>query len=192
MFPLSLSTGYAVLALNCMNSADGDPTQVASVAAATGLPGPFLSKIVNRLAAEGLVKTRRGRSGGIALARPADQITLEEIVRAVEGEDWDKGCFLGLRKCGVPDGHCPFHDFWLEGIERFRAKMASVTLADLECFNPAKPCGDTPRGPEAFGITQIKTDSDRDGCPHNCSPGTKPCQEPTSAGPARARGRGRG
>lgn len=175
MFPLSLTTGYAVLALNCMKAPGGDPVQVASVAAATGLPGPFLSKIVNRLATQGLVVTRRGRSGGVTLARASDQISLEEIVRAVEGEDWDKGCFLGLRKCGVPEGYCPFHEFWLEEIERFRAKMASVTLANLECFNPAKPCGDKPGGPEAFGITEPSKGSGRDGCPRNCGSGENTC-----------------
>jgi Rrf2 family protein len=175
MFPLSLTTGYAVLALNCMNAPGGDPVQVASVAAATGLPGPFLSKIVNRLATQGLVVTRRGRSGGVTLARSADQISLVEIVRAVEGEDWDKGCFLGLRKCGVPEGFCPFHEFWLEEIERFRTKMTSITLANMACFNPAKPCGDTPRGPEAFGITEPSKESGRDGCPRNCGSGQNSC-----------------
>jgi len=175
MFPLSLTTGYAVLALNCMNAPGGDPVQVASVATATGLPGPFLSKIVNRLATQGLVKTRRGRSGGVVLARPADQISLREIVEAVEGEGWDKGCFLGLRKCGVPEGYCPFHEFWLEEIERFRTKLNSVTLANLECFNPTKPCGDKPRGPEAFGIVPAQATQGRDACPHNCGNGEHSC-----------------
>lgn len=175
MFPLSLTTGYAVLALNCMKTPGGDPVQVASVASATGLPGPFLSKIVNRMATQGLVKTRRGRSGGVVLARPADQITLVDIVRAVEGEDWDKGCFLGLRKCGVPEGYCPIHEFWLEEIERFRAKMASITLANLECFDPQKTCGDKPRGPEAFGIALASASTGREGCPHNCGSGEDSC-----------------
>jgi Rrf2 family protein len=174
MFPLSLTTGYAVLALNCIETAGDDPVQVASVASSTGLPGPFLSKIVNRLASQGLVNTRRGRNGGVTLARAADQITLVEIVQAVEGEGWDKGCFLGLRKCGVPEGYCPFHEFWLEEIERFRAKMNAVTLANLGCFNPAKTCGDTPRGPEAFGITR-DGETGRDGCPRNCGSGENRC-----------------
>lgn len=136
MFPLSLTTGYAVLALNCLEAPGGEPVQVASVAATMGLPGPFLSKIVNRLAVEGLVKTRRGRCGGVTLAREASNISLEEIVRAVDGENWDKGCFLGLRTCRVPEGRCPLHQFWLDQIEVFRARMASVSLADLGCFNP--------------------------------------------------------
>lgn len=175
MFPLSLTTGYSVLALNCMKAPGGDPAQVASIAAATGLPGPFLSKIVNRLATQGLVKTRRGRSGGVVLARPANQITLDEIVCAVEGEGWDKGCFLGLRTCAVPepDKHCPFHEFWLEEISRFRAKMASITLADLECFDPVTATGEPAQMPF------------KPGCPHNCgtgacatSPGSAPAPDP--------------
>lgn len=174
MFPLSLTTGYAVLALNCMKTPGGDPVQVASVATATGLPGPFLSKIVNRLATQGLVKTRRGRNGGVVLARPADQITLVDIVRAVDGEDWDKGCFLGLRKCGVPEGHCPIHEFWLEQIECFRVKMGSITLAQLDCFDPLKATAEGLLGPAAFGVT-ISGNKGRDGCPHECGSGENTC-----------------
>lgn len=176
MFPLSLTTGYAVLALNCMKSPGNEPVQVASVAASTGLPGPFLSKIVNRLAAQGLVTTRRGRKGGVTLARPADQITLVDIVAAVDGDDWDKGCFMGLRKCGVPEGYCPIHEFWLEEITRFREKMASITLAHLECFDPQKHSEDSPGGPEAFGILpSSRKDTGRDGCPRNCGSGEGSC-----------------
>ena len=164
MFPLSLTTGYAVLALNCMEDPGGHPSQVATIAAATGLPGPFLSKIVNRLAAQGLVKTRRGRSGGVILTRPAKEISLDEIVTAVEGEGWDKACFLGLRTCAVPEPeeHCPFHEFWLEEIGRFRAKMAATSLADLACFDPVTS-KEVPVGTPA-----------KPGCPHNC--GSNNCQ----------------
>jgi Rrf2 family iron-responsive transcriptional regulator len=175
MFPIARSTGYAVLALNCLDTPGGDPVPVASVVAATGLPGPFLAKVVHQLAIHGLVKTRRGRNGGVVLSRPAKQISLEEIVRAMEGEDWDKGCFLGLRKCGVPEGRCPFHEFWLEEIERFRAKMASISLADLVCFNPTESGGDHPRGPETFGIKEPSKESGRDGCPRHCGSGEGHC-----------------
>lgn len=162
MFPLSLTTGYAVLALNCMEGPGGNPAQVASIAASTKLPGPFLAKIVNRLGTQGLVKTRRGRSGGVLLSRPAEQITLDEIVTAVEGEGWDKGCFLGLRTCAVPEpeGHCPFHEFWVEEIGRFRAKMAATSLADLGCFDPIAL------------VDSIASAPSKPGCPENCGSGS--------------------
>lgn len=52
MFPLSQATGYAVLALNCMEEPGGEPIQVATVAANMGLPAAFLAKVVNRLASQ--------------------------------------------------------------------------------------------------------------------------------------------
>ena len=156
MFPLSLTTGYAVLALNCMNGPEEEPSQVASIAASMGLPGPFLSKIVNRLGTQGLVRTRRGRKGGVVLTRLPEEITLEQIVFAVEGEGWVKACFLGLRTCAIPEPeeHCPIHEFWVEEIGRIKTKMASITLADLGCFDPR--------------TTLANLESGKKGCPESC------------------------
>ncbi|MCE1228613.1 MAG: Rrf2 family transcriptional regulator [Firmicutes bacterium] len=136
MFPLSQATGYAVLALNCMEEPGGEPIQVATVAANMGLPAAFLAKVVNRLASHGLVTTRRGRHGGVVLARPAQLISLAEILQAVEGDDWDKGCFLGHKSCLVSDCQCPMPLPWRERIEDFKVQMAQTSLANLGCYAP--------------------------------------------------------
>ncbi|GAB4287336.1 MAG: RrF2 family transcriptional regulator [Coriobacteriia bacterium] len=64
---------------------EGEPVPARAIADALGLPRRFLEQQMTELARAGLVSCRRGTGGGCALARPADDITLSEVVRAVEG-----------------------------------------------------------------------------------------------------------
>ena len=66
----------------------GDTNDLASaeeLAEAQGIPGKFLEGILNQLRRSGLVISRRGAEGGYRLAKPADQITFAEVIRAIEG-----------------------------------------------------------------------------------------------------------
>jgi Rrf2 family protein len=60
---------------------------VKDLAAAARVPAPFLSKVLGRLADRGLLKSRRGRTGGFVLGRPAAEITLADVVLALEKRD---------------------------------------------------------------------------------------------------------
>lgn len=79
MFGLSQSSGYAIQALSCLGSDRCAHESVASIAECTGIPKPYLAKIIGRLAAAELIISRRGNGGGIWLAKPAEDITLLEI-----------------------------------------------------------------------------------------------------------------
>ncbi|HTS02262.1 MAG TPA: Rrf2 family transcriptional regulator [Thermoanaerobaculia bacterium] len=57
---------------------------VRDLAAAAGVPAPFLSKVLGRLVDRGLLRSRRGRKGGFVLGRPAAEITLADVVLALE------------------------------------------------------------------------------------------------------------
>ena len=63
----------------------GARLSASELAQETGVPLPTTQKLMGRLAAEGLLTSARGAAGGFALARPAEQITLVDIVEAVEG-----------------------------------------------------------------------------------------------------------
>ena len=67
-----------------MHSAAG-PTSVRDIAERTGLPQPYLEQILLALKGAGLVRSKRGVGGGYVLARPAESISLAEIVSAVDG-----------------------------------------------------------------------------------------------------------
>jgi Rrf2 family protein len=83
---ISAKTDYAVRALLAM-AAGGDerPVSVAELATRQDLPRKFLEAIVGDLRRAGLVTSRRGPSGGYALARPASLVSLGDVFRAVDG-----------------------------------------------------------------------------------------------------------
>lgn len=92
---------------------------------------PFLTKIFQKLNDAGLLNSRRGPKGGVALTKNADEISLYEIVVAIDGDELFTECVLGLPGCGeaVP---CPLHDQWAEERDRVERLFKRSTLADLD------------------------------------------------------------
>jgi len=76
---------YAVRAAVELAAAGGEPRKVADIASAQDIPPRFLENILLALRRAGLVHSRRGSDGGFRLARPAEEITLADVLRAVEG-----------------------------------------------------------------------------------------------------------
>jgi Rrf2 family protein len=76
---------YAVRAVLELAAANGDLVKADTVAEAQAIPRHFLDNILNDLRRAGIVATQRGSEGGSRLARPADQITLADVMRAIEG-----------------------------------------------------------------------------------------------------------
>ena len=130
MLPLSQTTGYAVRALCCLQEPGGQPVLVEEVAESTGIPRSYLSKLIHKLAKKGLVKARRGHHGGVVLAKPSTEITLEELSEAIDGVAWQKRCLMGLLGCSDATP-CVLHEFWHETLEQILARLRAVTLADL-------------------------------------------------------------
>jgi Rrf2 family transcriptional regulator, iron-sulfur cluster assembly transcription factor len=130
MLSLSQTTGYAIKALGCLNEPSHHCRLIADVAKCAEIPKPYLAKIINSLARHGLVSAKRGYKGGISLTRRADDISLLEIVEAVEGKEWIGACLLGLEECS-DQKTCPTHAFW----QRIRAEITEVlrttTLAEI-------------------------------------------------------------
>ncbi len=96
----------------------GKVSPVHEIARGTGLPGPYLAKIMGPLIRAGLVRAFRGPGGGIELGQPPESISLRSVVRAVEGAVHREWCVLGLRAC-TPDHSCPLHPQW----SRLRGEM---------------------------------------------------------------------
>lgn len=133
MLPLSQTAGYAVLALSCLRDPGGEPTLVQDVADRTGIPKPYLSKLMNILGRKGIVKTKRGNQGGVVLAKAAAEITLDQIQELVEGTDWRDACVLGLSHCS-DERACPAHDFWKTERDRIFHVLKEITLAEVAAF----------------------------------------------------------
>lgn len=75
------------------------------------LPRHFVAKIFQDLVRKGLLISAKGRGGGFALARPADQMTIYDIVEAVDGVERLNQCVVGLSHCDEKQP-CPQHDHW--------------------------------------------------------------------------------
>ncbi len=131
MLSLSQTTGYAILAMSCLDDPDGSPSSVPNVAMCTRIPKTYLSKVFQILAAKGFVKTKRGSKGGILLSRPSEDITLWEIAEAMEGPGWIGNCLLGIPQC---QGDCPTHEFWDEERGRIEEKLRSITIKEMADF----------------------------------------------------------
>lgn len=145
MLSLSQTTGYAVRALACLDTPDGVWVQSEEIAERTGIPKPYLSKILHALGRHGLVQTKRGYRGGFALALPAPKISLLQIAQAIEGTRWSPRCLLGLADCSDARA-CPMHEFWTRERARIEARLRTITLAEMAAFErrmgEVKPAAD--------------------------------------------------
>jgi Rrf2 family protein len=90
----------------------------------------LLSKIFQNLGKVGLVKSSRGMGGGFTLSRPAEEISLLEIVEAVEGPIVLNQCLLRPGTCDRDQG-CTVHPVWKEVQEKMRDLLGNVMLKQL-------------------------------------------------------------
>ena len=133
MLPLSQSSGYAVLAMSCLEDPGGKPTLVVDVAARTGFPRPYLSKMIHKLAKVGLVMAKRGNKGGVVLSLAAKEITLDLIAEAVDGAEWRNQCLLGFKEC-TDERACPAHTFWKSERDHIHRCLKDISLEEIRTF----------------------------------------------------------
>ncbi len=99
----------------------GEPVVAGELADRLGLPRRFLEQQFTAIAKRGLISCHRGANGGCTLARPADDITIGEIVRAVQGQILDVPHVTGAASS----------EMWADVATRLAAVVDGVTLADL-------------------------------------------------------------
>ena len=108
----------------------GELSPVREVAKATKLPSPYLSKVIQRLAQAGLVRTFRGPGGGIELGKSPETITLWSLVCATDAPADANRCALGIGDCS-PSNPCPLHNRWVPLRDEFQKLLQDTTLAML-------------------------------------------------------------
>jgi Rrf2 family protein len=128
---ISAKVDYAVrAAVELAAAEDEEPIKGDVIAEAQGIPLKFLENILGELKHVGIVKSRRGAQGGYWLAKPANEVSLGDIVRAVEGP------LASVRGEGPEDleykgGAAPLQRVWIALRANLRAVMDEVTLADV-------------------------------------------------------------
>ena len=121
----------ALLSLS-LHADEAGPTSVRDIAERTGLPQPYLEQILLALKGAGLVRSKRGVGGGYVLARPPAEITLGDIVSAVDGPIV-VGDFGEPHMDGACDheGKCVLLAIWATVSEHMRRHLDALTLADI-------------------------------------------------------------
>ncbi len=90
----------------------------------------FLTKILQELTAEGLLDSYKGPNGGVKLKKSADDISLMDVVLAIDGPDLLTQCALGLPGCGHQNP-CPLHDKWASTRDSIRQMLESSSLKQM-------------------------------------------------------------
>jgi Rrf2 family iron-sulfur cluster assembly transcriptional regulator len=118
---------YAARALLSLALHGSDrPTSVKEIAERTGLPQPYLEQILLAVKGAGLVRSKRGVGGGYVLARPPEEISLADILAAVDGP---LTSLMGEHDhC---EGHCVLQEVWVGVSDEMRKFLDGYTLADL-------------------------------------------------------------
>ena len=123
---------YAVVIMTAAARREaGARLSASELAQETGVPLPTTQKLMGRLAAEGLLTSVRGASGGFALARPADAITLADIVEAVEGPIAMTMCADGVNHDCALDAHCRVKPHMGVVGNAIRGALGAVSLTEL-------------------------------------------------------------
>ncbi|HLG42933.1 MAG TPA: Rrf2 family transcriptional regulator [Planctomycetota bacterium] len=132
---LSLTSEYALRAMAHIATGRGSAVRSEVLARSTGIPAPYLSKIMRRLVRARLLRSHKGHGGGFRLARPPDRIRFADIIGAVGGPFDPTRCVFGWGRCsaGKP---CPLHDHWTEIRLAFHSWAQRSTLADFQARQP--------------------------------------------------------
>jgi len=122
---------YAIRALTQV-ILDGSPErfQIKEVCERAGISESFTRKVFQSLVQGGFLEAHRGPGGGYGLKRPPEEITILEVIRAVEGEDTFDHCVMGLPQCN-PKKPCPLHHAWASAKEELLAQLSVRTLRDV-------------------------------------------------------------
>lgn len=128
---MSAKAEYAVRAMvQLAAAAPGEVVKTEELATAQGLPGQFLVDILADLRADRLVRSHRGREGGYELARPADQISIADVLRCIDGP------LASVRDIGLGDldymgPTAALSDVWRALRASMRSVLEGTSVADV-------------------------------------------------------------
>jgi len=130
MLRLTKLTDYGILLLTHIAADEARLFASNDLSNATRIPSPTVSKVLQALLGAGLLESIRGAKGGYRLARPADQVSIREIIDCFEGN-------IALTECNLDDGVCdqlPFcatHNNWKRINEAVRGALDDISLRDM-------------------------------------------------------------
>ena len=117
MISVTSKSRYAVVAMAELARSGPAPVPIAQIADRRAMPVQFLEQLFSTLRRDGLMNSQRGVKGGYRLARPPEDITVLEVVQALDGKVGQEADEAG----GI----------WLDGVQALREVFSSTTIADI-------------------------------------------------------------
>lgn len=117
MISVTAKSRYAVVGMAELARSGSGPVPISTVAQRRGIPVQFLEQLFSTLRRDGLLVSQRGVGGGFRLARPAEEITVLEVVQALDGRIGEEASEAG----GI----------WADGVEALRRVFGEATIADV-------------------------------------------------------------
>lgn len=134
---LSKTAEYALRAVACMGGHVGTPVSADHLAGQTKVPRRYLTRVLQDLAAAGLVRSRPGPGGGYELCQSIDTLTILDVVNTVAPIERIRACPLGLESHTVL---CPLHAELDKAYAATESAFAGVTIRELvESASPIHP-----------------------------------------------------
>jgi Rrf2 family protein len=128
---ISRAGEYGVLGLlHLVRQPAGQTVMIDAVSRDVAIPKSFLAKIFQDLAKAGILRSQRGAGGGFALARPADQITVLEIIEAIDGKIALQRCLSEVPDCERRDS-CALCSLFEQAQDRLKEVFSRTTLFEL-------------------------------------------------------------
>jgi len=130
MFSTSCHYGLQAMIYIALHSTNDKNVDLGQIAEKQEIPKHFLSKILQMLVKNGLLNSMKGPTGGFSLSRPAEEITLIEVIDAIDGLDVFTQCGIGFKRCD--DNHpCPIHHEYKRVRNNIRELFENKTLLEL-------------------------------------------------------------
>ena len=128
--PMKVDYGVRALVDLAQHAGGGRPVRTAEIAHRQSIPEPYLDQVLTTLNKFGFIRSRRGPQGGHVLARPAAEITLDEVVATLEGRSAPLDCIEDAAEC-VLSGGCAQRNIWRDVEEAVHAVLSTTTIGDL-------------------------------------------------------------
>ncbi len=123
---------YAIRAVIFISqkSSEGRRVGIKEIAAGIDSPEHFIAKILQDLSRKGLVQSVKGPNGGFTMDGISNQINLEDVVKAVDGDALFTGCGLGLKNCSEKQP-CPLHDEFKAIRKKIQLTLRAATVGEF-------------------------------------------------------------
>lgn len=134
---ISQAAEYALRAVLLLAARGDEPLTNQQIAAAARIPVGYLAKVLQVLGRAGMVSSQRGLNGGFVLGVPASELTLMDVVQAIDPSRRISTCPMGLPEHGV--NLCPLHHRIDAAVAAAEAELRACTFADLVAAQERPP-----------------------------------------------------